>query len=181
MLKSYKVIRKATPVAVHRRHRGTIQNVDLLQHPRGLSYDGEQDGGSGRERSKPRTRDLLGLPQDETRRMYIEQRELEQAGHRRLAKVNAREKLAEIPAGGPQASEGYQEHPLLSKSPRWDGAGDPNVNPSAAIAEKDPWLADELKKEKARQEHDKELRLSLQKENRHEYAQANRSTPTLSR
>jgi hypothetical protein len=183
MVKKYSLVRSNSSKKA-RRQRGARQPSDLLKRQHLLPREDDDDDSGGRSgrgggRGKPRVR-VFGLPQDETRRMFIEQRELEQAGHRRLATVHAREKSPEEPAAGDQLAEGYREHPILSKLQQYDGV-DPKVNPLAVLASHDPEIARELEKEQARQEHDKELRLSLQREHRQEHSYANRSAPTLTR
>ncbi|NKB46391.1 MAG: hypothetical protein GKR77_01210 [Legionellales bacterium] len=180
MPKSYKLTHTATPAVSSRRHRVATQTSSDLKHPHALAglVHNEDNVGGDSDREKPRIRELFGLPQDETHRMYIEQRELEQTGHRRLGKVNAREKSPELPSGDLQKGQGYQAHPLLANSQRFDGV-DPKVNPMAVLASHDPEIANELEKNRAEQQHDKELRLSLQKGNDHTYTSD--STPTLNR
>jgi hypothetical protein len=173
MVKKYTQVRRSKKA---RRNSNVRQQSDLLKRQQ---HDGDDDGGrtgrGGGGRGKPRVHVL-----EETRRMFIEQRELEQAGHRRLATVHAREKSPEEPAAGNQLGEGYKAHPILSKLQQFDGV-DPKVNPLAVLASHDPEIAKELEKDRASQEHDKDLRLSLQRENRQEHSYTNRSTPTLAR
>ncbi len=159
----------------------TELKASLLRKKSRLKYDDEDDddvaatatdkGGTGEGDFKPPTSiGVSGLPEG-TRSMEIERRQLEQEGHRRLAKVNARVKYGEsLPDHGNelQHEEQYQRHPILD-SQRFDGVAvdnpDLNNNPDAR------WI---YENERAEQEKEKQLRMekSLTNQNRKSYSTA---------
>ncbi len=93
---------------------------------------------------------------EETWTMGREQREAEQQGHRRLAKVHAREhhepKDQTSPEGEPQLD--MAQHPSLD-SQRFDGI-DPNLNPEPPLNSE---ARREYDNERREQEMEKQLRL----------------------
>jgi hypothetical protein len=94
---------------------------------------------------------------DETVRMSREQREIEQRGHRRLAKVHAREHALDeqqqpAPEGGLQNN--ILQHPELDNQ-RFDGI-DPTLNPAPEL-NSDARL--DYDNERREQEKEKQLRL----------------------
>jgi hypothetical protein len=94
---------------------------------------------------------------DETVRMAREQRELEQKGHRRLAKVHAKEHTLEEqqqPSPEGELQNNIMQHPDLDNQ-RFDGV-DPTLNPA-------PELNSDARRdydnERREQEKEKQLRL----------------------
>lgn len=97
---------------------------------------------------------------DETRRMARQQREAEQEGHRKLAKLHAREhNVEETQAHQPVAAEGEMQNSILQNpwlnSQRFDGI-DPNLNPEPPLNSE---ARREFDNEKREQEMEKQLRL----------------------
>lgn len=91
-----------------------------------------------------------GILVAETRVMYNDQREEEQQGHRRFARVNANERLDEEPKHA--AAEGefqndIPQHPDLN-TPQYDGIDDLNVNPIPALNTEARKKYDELQLQK---------------------------------
>lgn len=94
----------------------------------------------------------------ETKKMDRQRRELEQQGHRRLARVHAREHPDNEQAAAPEAgmqNDEIMQHPWL-EAQRFDGI-DPNLNP-------EPPLNSEARREfdnkRREQELEKQLRLN---------------------
>lgn len=94
--------------------------------------DDDGDGGTGDSDFKPQTMATMGAPEDESVYMAIKRHELEQKGHRRFAKVNAKFKEPhKSPGEQPSLGQGLKEHPLL-RSQRFDGI-DPTVSPAPML------------------------------------------------
>lgn len=94
---------------------------------------------------------------EETKSMERERRLLEQAGERRIARVNAREHAdAEVSSNNLEeaAENGMLQHPELDNQ-RFDGI-DPTVNPAPALNDK---ARREFDNERRNQEQEKQLRL----------------------
>jgi hypothetical protein len=93
---------------------------------------------------------------DETVSMMRDQREAEQQGHRRLAKVHAREHVEEPeqPAPEGELQNSILQHPELDNQ-RFDGI-DPNLNPEPPLNTE---ARREFDNEKREQEKEKQLRL----------------------
>ena len=97
---------------------------------------------------------------DETRRMARQQRMAEQEGHRKLAKLHAREHNVDEPQQQQQvAAEGEMQNSILQNpwlnSQRFDGI-DPNLNPEPPLNSE---ARREFDNEKREQEMEKQLRL----------------------
>ena len=93
---------------------------------------------------------------DETWKMDRDQRETEQQGHRRLAKVHAREHREEQQNSSPEGElqNSISQHPSLNNQ-RFDGI-DPNLNPEPPL---NTDARREYDNEKREQEMEKQLRL----------------------
>lgn len=92
----------------------------------------------------------------ESRSMERKRRLAEQQGHRKLARVNAREHPDELPQHGPEGElqNTILQHPELD-SQRFDGI-DPNLNPEPPLNSE---ARREFDNEKREQEKEKQLRL----------------------
>lgn len=96
---------------------------------------------------------------NETQRMARQQRMAEQEGHRKLAKLHAREHNLEEPKQQQMAAEGEMQNSILQNpwlnSQRFDGI-DPNLNPEPPLNSE---ARREFDNEKREQEMEKQLRL----------------------
>ena len=133
----------------------------------GENEEDDDGGDSGSGEFKPG--ELIGAPREETSQMVIEQRSLEQDGHRRWSKVNVREKREYSGEPGP----GLEQHPAaIFDSQRFDGV-DANISPvfppMDALAEY----------EDARKEQ--ELRKELRNQNQNTHTNSASSAPTFTR
>lgn len=151
------------------RKKGRLKQEDDEDDDKG----GSSGGGSGEGDFKPVGIRISGLPEG-TKSMEIERRQLEQEGHRRIAKVNARVKYGESPpdhGNELQHDEQYQRHPYLD-SQRFDGVAvdnpDVNLNPNAR------WI---YENERAEQEKEKQLRMEKQLGNQNRKSYSNAPTP----
>ena len=148
-----------------------LAESDQLQQQLGLSYIqkiknvDEDDGRVGTGTRKPKGLEVLGL-RSETRQMEIDQRKLEQAGHRQYAQINAREKNPNEPTQSPELDQGngMKEHPLLQNQ-RYDGT-DGALNPSPPNNPDALWI---YENERQEEEKAKELRLGNELSNTKQY------------
>ncbi len=103
---------------------------------------------------KPRTTTTTVLI-DETRAMSNDQREDEQQGHRRFARVHARERFDDEPTSAPEGEmqNDIPQNPWLD-SQRFDGI-DPSLNPN-------PPLNTEARREYDNLQNEKKLQYQLQ-------------------
>ncbi len=93
---------------------------------------------------------------DETLKMAGEQRMAEQQGHRKLAKVHARERLEEPPqAAAPEGElqNDILQHPALD-SQRFDGV-DPSLNPAPELNTEARLKYDNEKREQEREKQER--------------------------
>lgn len=92
---------------------------------------------------------------EETTTMEIQRRQEEQQGHRRLARVHAKEHKDESPpAPEGELQNDIRQHPWLDKQ-KFDGV-DPNLNPEPALNTE---ARREYDNERREQEMEKQLRL----------------------
>ena len=96
---------------------------------------------------------------EETTKMGRMQRAAEQVGHRRLARVNAREHSNDDPQSGQgleaDSHNAMPEHPYFKDNQRFDGV-DPNLNPEPPL---NTAARTEYDNERREQEQEKQLRL----------------------
>lgn len=114
---------------------------------------------------------------DETKAMENERRLQEQRGHRKFARINARERsLEDAPSQGNELSmgQGPKEHPFL-QSQRFDGVA-PNVSPAPDIGTD---ARREFDNELREQEKEKQLRLGNELQNKNEYSHRPSAAPTM--
>ena len=141
----------------------------------GLVAVNEDDDGSGSSGGivKPKDGDLLySSLKEETEEMENERRALEQSGHRKYAKINARDRTIEKSSSNEAGME-MKQHPLLQNSQRYDGIS-PDLNPAPL---NNPDARAEFENHIAEQKLQKELRLGNKLDQKH----GNKSTPTLTR
>jgi hypothetical protein len=136
--------------------RPTIIDSPDKKEDEGSGEEGSSGGtgGTGRFGDGRRKPTYLG---EETPLMDRKRREMEQTGHRQLAKVHAREhKLDETTSAAPEGElqNSIMQHPWLDGQ-RFDGI-DPNVNPEPPL---NTDARREFDNERREQEMEKQLRL----------------------
>lgn len=144
--------------------------ANLLRKQNRRSED-EDGGDSGTGELKPGSIAGASLPEG-TKAMEAARRELEQSGHRKVAKVNARYKTEREFGNDLQQGDQYQRHPFLD-SQRFDGIAadlnpDLNNNPDARWA---------YENERAEQEKEKQLRMEKQLENQNRKTHSSTPSP----
>lgn len=113
-------------------------------------------GGTGETDRLPKRKRGDSFLVEETWSMERKRRAIEQDGHRRIARVNAKERSEEEPSMSPEGElqNNILQHPWLD-SPRFDGI-DPALNPEPPLNSE---ARREYDNERREQEMEKQLRL----------------------